>query len=103
MARQDAPTIPPDRFASLTTLLREYGPYRRNQLRLKLLRGAQQCRDEADHLRRSAERFPQASRLASRAMPTPSALAAEAAILEAMAAFVATAPASATLAEARAA
>lgn len=103
MARQDTLKIPPERLASLTTLLQEYGPYRRDQLRLKLLKAAQQCRDEADHLRRSAERFPQASQLAPRETPTPSALDGEAAILDAMAAFVATARPSITFTQARAA
>ena len=80
--------IPENRLTSLKTLLREYGPFRRDQLRLKLARAAVQCRDEADHLTRSNARFQCISRPSRSAGPTSETLLTEAEVLDAMVAFV---------------
>lgn len=84
--------VPTERLASLQALLAEYGPYRREQLRKQLLSAAQQQRDEADHLRRSADAFRRTSALrAATARPAqrPEMFEQEATILEGMATYVA--------------
>lgn len=57
-------TIPPAQRGRLIELLREYGPYRRDQLRLKLLAAAAGCRADAEHLRAGH------AALLSRGLPT---------------------------------
>jgi hypothetical protein len=88
--------VPAERLASLQALLVEYGPYRREQLRKRLLSAAQQQRDEADHLRRSADAFRRTAALrklrvstAHPAQQRPEVFEQEATILEGMAAYVA--------------
>lgn len=87
--------VPTERFASLQALLVEYGPYRQEQLRQQLLSAAQQQRDEADHLRRSADAFRRTAPLRQlraadpQPPPTPERCEREAAILQQMAAYIA--------------
>lgn len=42
--------IPAAQYSRLVELVREYGPYRRDQLRLKLLAAAEGCRADAAHV-----------------------------------------------------
>lgn len=88
--------VPTERLTSLQALLVDYGPYRREQLRKQLLSAAQQQRDEADHLRRSADAFRRTAALregraatARSAPQRPETFEREATILEVMAAYVA--------------
>ena len=87
--------VPAERLASLQSLLVEYGPYRREQLRKQLLSASEQQRDEADHLRRSAAAFRRTAPLRQlraadiQSPPTPELCEREAAILQQMATYVA--------------
>lgn len=83
-----------ERLKALQKLLPEFGPYRRDQLRLKLLSAAQLAQDEADHLRRHASAFRQVTgqrppQPRTRTPQTPEALEAEARLLETLAYHVA--------------
>src|SRR5207248_1505873 len=49
--------IAEDKLVALGVLLREYGPYRRDQLRMKLLSKAGLSRDEAESIERDRLRF----------------------------------------------
>ena len=63
--------IPPHRHQSLLTLLNQLGPYRRDQLRLRLLSASRACTDEADSLRRSDAAFASATGLPKSRLPLP--------------------------------
>ena len=81
------------KLQALEVLLRGYGPYKREQLRLKLLSKASLLRDEVLRAGIAAEKF---ARLGPRPAPAacaPVALEAEAAELEALALAVARWPA----------
>ena len=78
-----------ERVTALNALLAQYGPYRRDQLRLSLLSAAEQARDEADHLRRHNSAFTRATgrpplplMAPARSPRTPDDFEAEAAQLE---------------------
>ncbi|HEY8211941.1 MAG TPA: hypothetical protein VIG99_30875 [Myxococcaceae bacterium] len=84
------------KIQALNELLRTYGPYRREQLRLKLLSKASLLRDEALKAVISAEKL---ARLGPRPTPAenrPASLEAAAAELEEMARRVARWPAAAS-------
>lgn len=81
------------KLQALEVLLQGYGPYKREQLRQKLLSKAGLLRDEVLRASISAEKF---ARLGSRATPAaaaPEYLASEAADLEELARIVARWPA----------
>ena len=78
--------IPGDKREALKQLLVGYGPYRRDQLRQKLLSKAALLRDEADAVLRAQDRFARLG--ASRTNSRPQLLT-DAAELEALAHLVA--------------
>jgi hypothetical protein len=78
-------TISADKRAALTELLTGYGPFRRDQLRRKLLSKATLLRDEADAVLRAQDRF---ARLGAPRTNPRHRLLAEAAELEVMALLV---------------
>ena len=81
-------TVSAEKRQALKQLLADYGPYRRDQLRLKLLSKAALLRDEADAVQRAQVQF---ARLGwEKANPRPQLLA-SAAELEAMAELAAAA------------
>ena len=63
--------IPPDRHQSLVALLSQLGPYRRDQLRQRLLSAARACTDEAASLRRSEAAFASATGVPKSSLPLP--------------------------------
>ena len=67
-----APPIHPRRHDSLLVLLSTIGPYRRDQLRLRLLSAARTCLDEAAALRRSRAAFASRTGLPLSVLPLPS-------------------------------
>ena len=64
--------IPAHRHQSLIALLNQIGPYRRDQLRLRLLSASRACTDEANSLRRSDAAFASATGLPKSSLPLPS-------------------------------
>jgi len=78
-------TVSDEKRRALTELMASYGPYRRDQLRLKLLSKAALLRDEADAVQRAQAQFARLGRPTTNPRPQ---LLADAAELEAMANFL---------------
>ncbi len=64
--------IPSERLQSLMALLPLFGPYRREQLRQRLLSAERACEDEASSLRRSNAAFASSTGFRPDVLPLPS-------------------------------